>query len=86
MPGVAFVAHCLLNQNSKVNGGASCPGVYSPLVDELREWCRSQLPPFAMPEYVSVLPALPKTPSGKVRKVELREIATRQAAAAKVGA
>jgi acyl-coenzyme A synthetase/AMP-(fatty) acid ligase len=32
------------------------------------------------------LPALPKTPSGKVRKVELREIAARQAAAAKVGA
>jgi crotonobetaine/carnitine-CoA ligase len=52
-------------------------------VDELREWCRAQLPPFAMPEYVSVLPELPKTPSGKVRKVELREIAARQAAAAK---
>jgi carnitine-CoA ligase len=52
-------------------------------VDELREWCRSQLPPFAMPEYVSVVPELPKTPSGKIRKVELREIAARQAAAAK---
>ena len=36
MPGVAFVAHCLLNQNSKTDGGARCPGVYSPLVDELR--------------------------------------------------
>ena len=26
MPGVAFVAHCLLNQNSKCDGGARCPG------------------------------------------------------------
>jgi predicted secreted protein len=33
---VAFVAHCMLNQNAKVVGGALCPGVYSPLVEELR--------------------------------------------------
>ena len=29
--GVAFVAHCLLNQNSKVGDGAHCAGVYSPV-------------------------------------------------------
>src|SRR3989442_1095294 len=28
MAGVAFVAHCLLNQNAKVYGGARCPGIY----------------------------------------------------------
>ena len=46
MPGVAFVAHCLLNQNSKTHGGARCPGVYSPLVEELRErgWRIEQMP------------------------------------------
>jgi predicted secreted protein len=46
MPGVAFVAHCLLNQNSKTEGGARCPGVYSPLVDELRArgWRIEQMP------------------------------------------
>ena len=46
MPGVAFVAHCLLNQNSKTDGGARCPGVYSPLVDELRQrgWRIEQMP------------------------------------------
>ena len=46
MPGVAFVAHCLLNQNSKTDGGARCPGVYSPLVEELREhgWRIEQMP------------------------------------------
>jgi predicted secreted protein len=43
---VAFVAHCLLNQNAKVAGGAQCPGVYSPLVAELRErgWALVQMP------------------------------------------
>ena len=46
MPGVAFVAHCLLNQNSKTDGGARCPGVYSPLVEELRArgWRIEQMP------------------------------------------
>lgn len=53
---------------------------------ELREWCQQQLPPFAMPEYISVLPELPKTPSGKVRKFELRELAAEQAARARRGA
>src|SRR3954466_9658912 len=46
MPGVAFVAHCLLNQNSKTEGGARCPGVYSPLVEEIgaRGWRLEQMP------------------------------------------
>jgi predicted secreted protein len=46
MPGVAFVAHCMLNQNSKTIGGARCPGIYSPLVDVLRErgWRIEQMP------------------------------------------
>src|SRR6201992_955585 len=44
--GVAFVAHCLLNQNSKVLDGAHCAGVYSPIVDVLRAqgWRIEQLP------------------------------------------
>jgi predicted secreted protein len=44
--GVAFVAHCLLNQNSKVGDGAHCAGVYSPVVDVLRDkgWRIEQMP------------------------------------------
>ena len=44
--GVAFVAHCLLNQNSKVGDGAHCAGVYSPIVDVLRAkgWRIEQMP------------------------------------------
>jgi predicted secreted protein len=43
---VAFVAHCLLNQNAKTAGGAVCPGVYSPVVEELRarDWQLVQMP------------------------------------------
>ena len=46
MAGVAFVAHCLLNQNSKVRGGARTPGIYAPLVDLLRSrgWRIEQMP------------------------------------------
>jgi predicted secreted protein len=44
--GVAFVAHCLLNQNSKVGDGAHCAGVYSPVIDVLRDkgWRIEQMP------------------------------------------
>lgn len=44
--GVAFVANCLLNQNAKVDGGALCPGVYSPVVEVLRAegWRIEQMP------------------------------------------
>jgi predicted secreted protein len=46
MAKVAFVAHCLLNQNSRTAGGAYCPGVYSPFVEELRarDWRVVQMP------------------------------------------
>jgi predicted secreted protein len=46
MAKVAFVAHCLLNQNSKVAGGAICSGIYSPVVEQLRErgWQLMQMP------------------------------------------
>ncbi|MGV1047007.1 MAG: AMP-binding protein [Solirubrobacterales bacterium] len=53
--------------------------------EELRGWCERQLPAFAMPEYITVLEGLPKTPSGKVRKVELRQLAAEQAGRARVG-
>src|SRR5262249_1847364 len=44
--GVAFVAHCRLNQNSTGWDGAHCAGVYSPVVDVLRAkgWRIEQMP------------------------------------------
>ena len=49
-------------------------------VEAVRAWCERRLPAFAMPEYVSLLDELPMTPSGKVRKIELRDRAAQLAA------
>jgi predicted secreted protein len=37
MARVAFIAHCLLNQNAKVLGGAKRPGMWEPVLEQLRE-------------------------------------------------
>lgn len=37
MARVAFIAHCLLNQNSKVEGGALRAGMWEPVIELLRE-------------------------------------------------
>jgi len=37
MARVAFIAHCLLNQNAKVEGGALRAGMWEPVIDLLRE-------------------------------------------------
>ena len=41
--------------------------------DAVWAWCDEKLPYFAVPRYVEILPELPKTPTAKVRKNELRE-------------
>lgn len=43
---------------------------------DLWEWCEPRLPAFAIPRYVRFTDALPLTPSGKVRKLELRAAGT----------
>lgn len=46
MARVAFIAHCLLNQNAKVEGGALRPALWEPVLDLLREhgWTIRQMP------------------------------------------
>jgi acyl-CoA synthetase (AMP-forming)/AMP-acid ligase II len=41
--------------------------------DAVRAWCIDRLPAFARPEYVEIVAELPVTPSGKIRKAELRD-------------
>ncbi|MEA2445417.1 MAG: carnitine-CoA ligase [Thermoleophilales bacterium] len=41
---------------------------------DVREWCDHRLPVFARPSLITLVGELPYTPSGKVRKVELREL------------
>ena len=36
-------------------------------------WCDEMLPYFAVPRYVEILPELPKTPTAKILKSDLRE-------------
>ncbi|MGH3253989.1 MAG: AMP-binding protein [Streptosporangiaceae bacterium] len=44
------------------------------LVDpaDIWSWCEGRVPEFAIPRFVRIVSALPKTPSERVRKVELR--------------
>ena len=37
MARVAFIAHCLLNQNAKVEGGAKRPAMWEPVIELLQE-------------------------------------------------
>jgi len=43
--------------------------------EELREWCRERLEPFKVPKAVHVVPALPRSPGGKLLRdrLELRQ-------------
>jgi crotonobetaine/carnitine-CoA ligase len=42
--------------------------------DDIWEYSQKQLPDFAIPRYIHFLQELPKTPSEKIRKIELREM------------
>lgn len=42
-------------------------------LDQLHEFLQDRLAPFMQPEYVELVDSLPKTPTEKTRKVELRE-------------
>lgn len=43
---------------------------------EIWAWCDGRLPYFAVPRFLAFVDELPKTPSEKVRKIELREMAS----------
>jgi acyl-CoA synthetase (AMP-forming)/AMP-acid ligase II len=52
------------------------PGATSVSEDELIEHCLAGLPSFKRPRVIMFTDALPTTATGKVRRVELRELAT----------
>jgi crotonobetaine/carnitine-CoA ligase len=41
--------------------------------EELWQWCDGRVPAFAIPRYVRIVDTLPKTPSEKVQKAQLRD-------------
>jgi len=48
---------------------------YSASPEGLTEWLRPQAAAFKIPAAVHVIEAMPKTPTGKIRKIDLREMA-----------
>jgi crotonobetaine/carnitine-CoA ligase len=40
--------------------------------DELRDWCRSRMAKFMVPDYVQFVDTIPKTPTGKAEKYRLK--------------
>ena len=46
--------------------------------DEIRAFCRGQIATFKVPRYVRFTDTFPMTVTGKVRKVEMREISIRE--------
>ena len=46
--------------------------------DELREFCRAKLAHFKVPRYVLLVDEFPMTVTGKIRKVEMREVSTKR--------
>ena len=47
-----------------------------PTEQELAEWCRTRLAPFKQPRFVLFADALPRTPTHRIAKFELRKDAT----------
>lgn len=56
---------------------ATIEHINTPLVQSLREHCRSRLAPFKIPRRWFLTDAIPRTPSQKVRRHRLAELATR---------
>ncbi|KAF9056318.1 AMP-dependent synthetase and ligase [Panaeolus papilionaceus] len=56
---------------------ASWHGRHHIFADELKAHAKTRLPGFACPEWVEVVPELPKTSTGKILKTELRKIVTK---------
>jgi acyl-coenzyme A synthetase/AMP-(fatty) acid ligase len=56
----------------------STEGDHGPQAAELLHWCRERLADYKVPRIVQVLPALPRTPNGKL--VRRREILVEQSA------
>ena len=51
------------------------PGAAALTAESVREFCTGQLAHYKIPRYVHVVDDFPMTVTGKVRKVEMRELA-----------
>jgi fatty-acyl-CoA synthase len=56
----------------KLRDGAACTG------DELTDFCRGQISSFKIPRFWKFTDSFPMTVTGKIRKVEMREISVQE--------
>jgi fatty-acyl-CoA synthase len=54
------------------------PGAAEISAQSLRDFCRGKLASYKIPRYVKTVSAFPMTVTGKVRKVEMRELSIRE--------
>ena len=54
--------------------------------EEIREFCRGQIASFKIPRYIRFTDEFPMTVTGKIRKVEMREISIRELGLAEAAA
>jgi acyl-coenzyme A synthetase/AMP-(fatty) acid ligase len=52
-------------------------GRHHEFAETLKRHAKGRLPGFACPEWVEVIPELPKTSTGKILKTELRKVAAK---------
>ena len=45
---------------------------------EIAQWCRAHMARHKLPKYIEFIDAFPLTPSGKIKKYELRELAVQR--------
>jgi fatty-acyl-CoA synthase len=45
----------------------------NPSEEDILDYCRGKIASFKVPRHILIIPKLPMTPTGKVRKVELRQ-------------
>lgn len=50
-------------------------GAHHPTADDIRQFCTGRIAHYKIPRYVQVIDEFPMTVTGKIRKVELRELA-----------
>jgi acyl-CoA synthetase (AMP-forming)/AMP-acid ligase II len=47
---------------------------------KLRAWCRDRIAPFKVPKTITVLPVLPRNPTGKIVRRELTKLVSKEVA------
>ena len=51
---------------------------FVPIDDEIKEYCKGEIAHFKIPRYIKFTQDFPMTVTGKIRKVEMREVSIKE--------